>query len=47
MFSCSWELGTRAQAILELNATRYSVFNHNALPPPTTVPDGIEDGIEP
>ncbi|KAJ2925863.1 hypothetical protein H1R20_g11230, partial [Candolleomyces eurysporus] len=29
----SWELGTRAQAILELNATQYSVFSSSSIPP--------------
>ncbi|KAK2467552.1 hypothetical protein APHAL10511_000407 [Amanita phalloides] len=31
----SWELGTRAQAILSLNATGFSVYSPTTLPPPT------------
>ena len=34
----SWELGTRAQALLELNAPVYSVFSNTSLPPPTSAP---------
>ncbi|KAF8581962.1 Six-hairpin glycosidase [Ramaria rubella] len=34
----SWEIGTRAQALLELNSPLYSVFSNTTLPPPTTVP---------
>jgi rhamnogalacturonyl hydrolase YesR len=37
----SWELGTRAQTILELNATEYSVFNSTSLPPPASVPSSL------
>ena len=33
---CSWELGTRAQAILSLNATGFSVYSSTKLPPPTS-----------
>ncbi|KJA16234.1 hypothetical protein HYPSUDRAFT_147994 [Hypholoma sublateritium FD-334 SS-4] len=37
-----WELGTRAQTILELNATTYSVFNTSVdLPPPVRIPSSI------
>ncbi|KAF8635336.1 hypothetical protein AX15_000455 [Amanita polypyramis BW_CC] len=32
----SWELGTRAQAILSLNATGFSVYSSIPLPPPTS-----------
>jgi hypothetical protein len=32
----SWELGTRAQAILSLNATGFSVYSSTELPPPTS-----------
>ncbi|KAF9552861.1 Six-hairpin glycosidase [Agrocybe pediades] len=39
----SWEFGTRAQTILELNATQYSVFSSNALPPPGTIPQSLSD----
>ena len=31
----SWELGTRAQTILERSATSYSVFSKQTLPPPS------------
>jgi len=39
----SWEFGTRAQTILELNATEYSVFSSNSLPPPSTIPSSLSD----
>ncbi|EJD47722.1 Six-hairpin glycosidase [Auricularia subglabra TFB-10046 SS5] len=35
----SWELGTRAQALLELDAPQYSVFNEGSIPPPAKVAD--------
>ena len=34
----SWEHGTRAQALLELNAPLYSVFSATPIPPPANVP---------
>ncbi|PPQ95428.1 hypothetical protein CVT26_008449 [Gymnopilus dilepis] len=37
----SWELGTRAQTILELNATEYSVFSSTPLPPPSSIPSSL------
>ncbi|KAF8885564.1 Six-hairpin glycosidase-like protein [Gymnopilus junonius] len=37
----SWEIGTRAQTILELNATEYSVFSSTSLPPPSSVPSSL------
>ncbi|TFK35178.1 Six-hairpin glycosidase-like protein [Crucibulum laeve] len=43
----SWELGTRSQAILELNATRYSVFSNNPLPPPTEIPSNLTSVLTP
>lgn len=44
----SWELGTRTQTILELNATRYSVFSNNNLPPPpSSPPDNLTSFLEP
>lgn len=43
----SWELGTRAQAILELNATAYSVFSNNPLPPPAAVPEELSGPLQP
>ncbi|TFK62615.1 hypothetical protein BDN72DRAFT_848456 [Pluteus cervinus] len=43
----SWELGTRAEAILELNASSYSVVSHNALPPPNIIPDSLTNALEP
>lgn len=37
----SWELGTRAEVLIELNATQFSVFSQsNKLPPPHTLPSG-------
>ncbi|KAF9003064.1 Six-hairpin glycosidase-like protein [Cyathus striatus] len=43
----SWELGTRTQTILEYNATTYSVFSHNALPPPRQLPSDVHDAMQP
>ncbi|KAJ3504288.1 hypothetical protein NMY22_g17976 [Coprinellus aureogranulatus] len=43
----SWEIGTRAQAILEHNATRYSVFANNDLPPPTNIPGDQQGPLSP
>ncbi|KAF6753906.1 Six-hairpin glycosidase-like protein [Ephemerocybe angulata] len=43
----SWEIGTRAQAILEHNATRYSVFANNDLPPPSNIPGDQQGPLEP
>ncbi|GJJ14119.1 hypothetical protein Clacol_008376 [Clathrus columnatus] len=37
----SWELGTRAQALTELNASFYSVFSSTSLPPPTSPPSSV------
>ncbi|KAF8499997.1 Six-hairpin glycosidase [Hysterangium stoloniferum] len=34
----SWEIGTRAQALTELNAPFYSVFSNTPLPPPISPP---------
>lgn len=34
----SWEYGTRAEVLLELNAPSYSVFSPTALPPPQQIP---------
>ncbi|CAA7263839.1 unnamed protein product [Cyclocybe aegerita] len=39
----SWELGTRSQTILELNATAYSVFSNTFLPPPEVIPSELAD----
>src|ERR1700683_563602 len=40
--SCfSWELGTRSQALLELNANLYSVLSNHPLPPPSTIPTNL------
>ncbi|KAI5981511.1 Six-hairpin glycosidase-like protein [Pisolithus marmoratus] len=36
--SHSWEYGTRAEVLLELNASSYSVFSPTALPPPQQIP---------
>jgi len=43
----SWELGTRSQAILSLNATIFSVFSHSALPPPSSVPGSLTSALQP
>ncbi|EDR00386.1 uncharacterized protein LACBIDRAFT_144731, partial [Laccaria bicolor S238N-H82] len=43
----SWELGTRSQAIVELNATTYSVFSNTSLPPPTSVEQTLVDPMSP
>ncbi|KAG6848236.1 hypothetical protein H0H93_002035 [Arthromyces matolae] len=44
----SWELGTRAQTILSMNATRYSVLSvKNSLPPPSTIPDSVSSALDP
>lgn len=37
----SWEHGTRAQALLELNAPLYSVFSATPIPPPSEVPSDL------
>jgi hypothetical protein len=41
----SWELGTRSQALLELNANLYSVLSHNPLPPPSTITANLTDAM--
>ena len=43
----SWELGTRSQAILELNASAFSVFSSNSLPPPSTIPSDLTTPLAP
>jgi hypothetical protein len=43
----SWELGTRAQAILELYVPSYSVFSPNLLPPPPLLPSNLSDALSP
>lgn len=42
---CSWELGTRAQALLELNAPSYSVLSPQPLPPSPQVPLNLTDSM--
>ncbi|TFK19615.1 Six-hairpin glycosidase [Coprinopsis marcescibilis] len=42
----SWELGARAQAILELNATTYSVFSNTRLPPASNVPQELKQPLQ-
>ncbi|KXN84655.1 Lactam utilization protein lamB [Leucoagaricus sp. SymC.cos] len=42
----SWELGTRTQTILEVNATLYSVFSRHAVPPPSTPPGNLTAPLE-
>lgn len=44
----SWELGTRSQAILSMNATEYSVLFHSTpLPPPSSVPSSLSNDLAP
>ncbi|KIM37398.1 hypothetical protein M413DRAFT_448466 [Hebeloma cylindrosporum] len=43
----SWELGTRAQTILELNATEYSVLTSKSLPPPRAISSSLVSGLDP
>ena len=43
----SWELGTRAQALLELDSPSYSVFSSNSLPPPSKIPTSVTSPIAP
>ncbi|KAK7014853.1 Six-hairpin glycosidase-like protein [Favolaschia claudopus] len=43
----SWELGTRAQALLNLNVPNFSVFTTTGLPPPTSVPSNTTSAIAP
>ncbi|KAF8212225.1 Six-hairpin glycosidase-like protein [Mycena galopus ATCC 62051] len=43
----SWELGTRAQALLDLYAANFSVFSSTSLPPPTSVPSNTTSAIAP
>lgn len=44
-FSSSWEYGTRAEALLELNAPTYSVMSFNAVPPPHSIPSNITSAL--
>ncbi|KAL4071941.1 Six-hairpin glycosidase-like protein [Scleroderma citrinum] len=37
----SWEYGTRAQVLLELNAPSYSVFSTTLIPPPSEIPSNL------
>ncbi|KAG1760255.1 Six-hairpin glycosidase-like protein [Suillus occidentalis] len=41
----SWEYGTRAEALLELNAPTYSVMSFNAVPPPHSIPSNITSAL--
>ncbi|KAG7443855.1 uncharacterized protein BT62DRAFT_934447 [Guyanagaster necrorhizus] len=43
----SWQLGTREQTLLETDATVYSVFSDQSLPPSSTVPDNMTDALAP
>ncbi|KAJ7219286.1 Six-hairpin glycosidase-like protein, partial [Mycena pura] len=43
----SWELGTRAQALLDLNVPNFSVFSSTGLPPSTTVPSNTTQAMAP
>ncbi|KAF4588080.1 hypothetical protein AB1N83_011516 [Pleurotus pulmonarius] len=43
----SWELGTAAQALLEIDAPSWSVFSRNSLPPPQQVPSDAQSSVAP
>ncbi|KAJ7774838.1 Six-hairpin glycosidase [Mycena metata] len=43
----SWELGTRAQSLLELYVPDFSVFSSTGLPPPASVPSNTTSAIAP
>ncbi|KAJ7097915.1 Six-hairpin glycosidase [Mycena belliarum] len=43
----SWELGTRAESLLELDVPQFSVFSATPLPPPTSVPSNATSAIAP
>ncbi|KAJ7452399.1 Six-hairpin glycosidase-like protein [Mycena galericulata] len=43
----SWELGTRAEALLELYVPNFSVFSSTGLPPPTSIPSNTTSTIAP
>lgn len=43
---CSWELGTRAQALLELSTPSFSVLTPNvSLPPPTSLNSSLNNSL--
>ncbi|KAG2148973.1 Six-hairpin glycosidase-like protein [Suillus clintonianus] len=41
----SWEYGTRAEALLELNAPTYSVVSFNPVPPPQSIPSNLTSAL--
>ncbi|KAI6111803.1 Six-hairpin glycosidase-like protein [Pisolithus croceorrhizus] len=41
----SWEYGTRAEVLLELNASSYSVFSPTPLPPPQQIPSNLTSAL--
>ncbi|KAJ7632632.1 Six-hairpin glycosidase [Roridomyces roridus] len=43
----SWELGTRAESLLELYAPQFSVFGSAGVPPPSSVPSNTTSAIAP
>ncbi|KAJ7172464.1 Six-hairpin glycosidase-like protein [Mycena filopes] len=43
----SWEIGTRAQALLELNAPNFSVFSSTGVPPSASVPSNTTSALAP
>jgi Glycosyl Hydrolase Family 88 len=43
----SWEIGTRAEALLELDSPSYAVFSPDTLPPPQIIPDSVSSLIQP
>ncbi|OJA09010.1 hypothetical protein AZE42_07393 [Rhizopogon vesiculosus] len=42
----SWEFGTRAEALLELNAPSYSVMSHNPIPPPQSIALNLNTALD-
>ncbi|KAK7050887.1 hypothetical protein VNI00_004999 [Paramarasmius palmivorus] len=42
----SWELGTRAEALLEHDAPEFSVFG-SQVPPPQSIPDELQTAVDP
>jgi hypothetical protein len=43
----SWELGTRTETILEVNATLYSVFSRTTINPPSSPPENLTTALQP
>ena len=41
----SWEIGTRAQALIEADTPSWSVLNSSSLPPPHSAPDSLAEVV--